>query len=422
MNYPRRTLLRLMLYSGASLSLAGCMKHVASMPDNVDYYTCTMHPSVRSHDPLGKCPICGMDLVPVMKKGLAPVLSPASAGENTSEFTVPVERQQQIGVTYATVARRPLHSTIRAAGLVEYDKSRHWAFVAPADGSVEQVFVTSPGQPVEKGEPLISISSPDLLAGERELVTLLKTRDDSRSKDADETRQNLIDAAEARLRQWNVTPDQIAALEKTRRPGNHLILCSPFRGIVQAIPVTQGATIKAGDILVEVADLSELCVWADVYEDELDALQQGQDALVTVNALPARKYEGKIMAITPSIDEATHTARARIDIANSGLALRPGMVANVELLRDIGQRLAVPISAIIPTGIRNIAFVDRGGGKLSPREVQLGGKFGEFYEVIGGLKEGDRVVSSANFLIDAESKVQGALKDFDTSDPAGGTQ
>ena len=175
MNYPRRTLLRLMLYSGVSLSLSDCMKRAAAVPDDVDYYTCTMHPSVRSHDPRGKCPICGMDLVPVVKKGTGPIPAQTVTGAGENEFSVPVERQQQIGVTYARVERRSLRSGLRAAGTVQYDASRYRSLVARTDGYVEELFVASPGEPVEKGQPLVSIDSPDLLAAERELVALLRT-------------------------------------------------------------------------------------------------------------------------------------------------------------------------------------------------------------------------------------------------------
>jgi membrane fusion protein, copper/silver efflux system len=416
MNYPRRTILRLMLYSGASLSLASCMKQAAAVPDNVAYYTCTMHPSVRSQDPHGKCPICGMDLVPVFKKdafALGRAIATGTAVE-TNEFSVPVERQQQIGVTYSTVEQRSLRSTVRAVGIIAYDAQRVWSFVARTDGYVEQLLISSEGQRVEKGQPLISIYSPDLLTSERELVTLLQ-RDATKQLAAGEDTQGLIDAARLRLRQWNVTPEQIATLEETRKPDDHLVLCSPVQGIVMEVAAKQGASIKQGDSLVGIADLSQVWVWAEFYEDELGELQQGQHAVIAVSAFPGRKFEGVVSVISPSVDETTRTAKIRIDIANPDFALRPGMYANVELEQNKGSGLTIPVNAVMPTGRRNIVFVDRGEGRLAPRAVVLGRKYDDFYEVLGGVKEGERVVSSANFLIDAESKVQGALKDFDES-------
>ena len=177
-------------------------------------------------------------------------------------------------------------------------------------------------------------------------------------------------------------------MEKTRQPDARLIFCSPFRGVVQEVPARQGAGIKAGDRLVDVADLSQVWVWADVYEDELGGLRAGQKATVTANGMPGRAFGGNIAVISSSVDEATRTARARIEVNNSDFALHPGMDVNVELERDGGEGLAVPVGAIIPTGLRNIAFVDRGEGRLSPRAVRLGGKFGDYYEVLDGIERG----------------------------------
>ena len=414
MKYQRRSFLRLIICSSGAFMLGGCMKKPGSAPTNVDYYTCTMHPSVRSQDPHGKCPICGMDLVPVMKRGSTPM--PAQAGESNqhaNEFTVPVERQQQIGVTYATVERKPLRRSIRAVGTVDYDMLRHWAFVARVDGYVQELFVTSPGQLVEKDQRLISIYSPDLLTTEREFVMLLRMRDEAFSKEAREMPESLSAAAKARLEQWNVTGEQIAELEKSRKPSEYLTLRSPFRGVVQEVPVHQGVNVKIGDHLVDVADLSSVWVWADFYENEWPMLQQGQKVVVTTKSYPGEKFDGKIALINPFVDEAKRTSKVRIDIPNLDFKLRPGMYANVELGVDMGEGLTIPVSAIMPTGERDIVFVDKGEGKLEPRSVQLGGKFGESYEVKNGLAEGERVVASANFLIDAEAKVQGALKDFE---------
>ena len=406
MKYQRRTFLRLVAYSSGALMLGACGKKQAATPPDVDYYTCTMHPSVHSAVP-GKCPICSMDLVPVMKKGMAD-----TGGNQTNEFAVPVERQQQIGVTYAMVERKPLHASTRAVGMVTVDLTRHWAFVSRVDGYVQETFVTSPGEIVEKNQPLMSIYSPDLLTTEREFVMLLKMRDEAGHGTAPD---DLIASAKIRLKQWNVTDEQIAELEKTRQPSETLTLRSPFRGVIEEVPVHQGVNVKTGDHLVDVADLSDVWVWAEFYESELSMLQQGQKVVVTVNSFPDEKFEGTIALINPFIDEMKRTSKVRIDIANPDFKLRPGMYANVELGRDMGDGLVIPVDAVMPTGSRDIVFVDKGEGKLEPRVVKLGGKYGEFYEVKHGVKEGERVVASAIFLIDAESKVQGALKDFDAS-------
>ena len=430
---------------------ASCGKKMGSgKPSNVDYYTCTMHPSVKSQDPRGKCPICGMGLVPVMKKGggeTKPAASPqmqaarsggekqpgqmqgmegvpgmpgtkpeaATQGAQTREFVVPVERQQQIGVTYAKVERKPLRHTIRSVGLVVPDKGRNWQFVSRVDGYVQKLDVKSPGEIVEKGAPLLPIYSPDLLTSEREFVELLRMRDQAKTKDARETPERLIQSAKRRLQLWNVTEQQIAVLEKTRNAQENLTLLSPFRGVVQSVPVEQGKGVGIGNMLVEVADLSVVWVWAEFYENELPMLKVGQKMDITAKSYPGEKFEGTISLINPFLEEAKRTAKVRIDIPNPDFKLRPAMYVNAELAMDMGEGLTIPVSAVMPTGTRNVAFVDKGEGKLEPRVIQLGSKYADLYEVQSGLVENEHVVASANFLIDAESKVQGALNEFEPS-------
>ena len=446
-----RKITLLMTLVALLLGAASCMKKGASSkPSNVDYYTCTMHPSVKSQDPKGKCPICGMGLVPVMKKGggeTKPAASPqmqaarsggekqpgqmqgmegvpgipgtkpeaATQGAQTREFVVPVERQQQIGVTYAKVERKPLRHTIRSVGLVVPDKGRNWQFVSRVDGYVQKLDVKSPGEIVEKGAPLLSIYSPDLLTSEREFVELLRMRDQAKTKDARETPERLIQSAKRRLQLWNVTEQQIAELEKTRNAQENLTLLSPFRGVVQSVPVEQGKGVGIGNMLVEVADLSVVWVWAEFYENELPMLKVGQRMDITAKSYPGEKFEGTISLINPFLEEAKRTAKVRIDIPNPDFKLRPAMYVNAELGMDMGEGLTIPVSAVMPTGTRNVAFINKGEGKLEPRIVQLGSKYGESYEVQSGLREGEQVVASANFLIDAESKVQQALNEFEPS-------
>ena len=403
--------------------VAACSKTPApSKPADVDYYTCTMHPSVHAEAP-GKCPICGMELVPVKKRDAgAPSVSPSGTQTSANrEFMVPVERQQQIGVTYVKVERRLLRKEIRAVGTVEPDLQKHWAFVARADGYVQELIVASVGQIVEKDEPLLSIYSPELATSARELVMLLRMRDEAKSKDARETPQRLIESAKRRLQLWNVTSEQIAELEKTRSASDTLTLLSPFRGVVQSVPVEQGKSVKMGDMLVEVADLGLVWAWAEFYENELSMLQTGQKIAVTAKSYPGQNFDGTVSLINPFLDEMKRTAKVRIDIPNADFKLRPGMYVNAELAMNMGEALTVPVSAIMPTGERNVVFVDKGEGKLEPRIVQLGTKYGDIYEVQSGLQEGERVVASANFLIDAESKVQGALKEFEQEKPAEAT-
>jgi membrane fusion protein, copper/silver efflux system len=399
---------------------------------NIDYWTCTMHPSVHAKDP-GKCPICSMDLVPVMKESATPARSSKNAPQHdhaamlagkptdssatsspSHEFVVPVERQQQIGVSFTAVEMKPLNHSMRAVGRVMPETQRVWRVVSRTVAYVQELGVNAPGELVKKNQVLMKLYSPELLTTQRELIDLLRSRDGT-AKNTHSARgdfQRLIESAEHRLRLWNVTDEQIAKIEQTRQAEESLPILSKVDGVVQNLPVTQGASVAMGTPLVEVADLSVVWVWGEFYQDELPMLQIGQEVTVTSSSYPGEKFRGQITLIDPFIDNVKRTGRVRLDIQNPDLKLKPDMYVDLVLDMDMGKSLVVPVSAIIPTGKRNIAFVDKGDGKLEPRVLELGGKFGDVYAVKNGLKEGERVVASANFLIDAESKIQGALKDF----------
>jgi Cu(I)/Ag(I) efflux system membrane fusion protein len=404
--------------------LAGCSKPRPSdaTASDIDYYTCTMHPSVHSKTP-GTCPICGMDLVPVMKTGAdakpagasAMAMSSAMGGDQPHEFTIPLDRQQMIGVTYATATTKPLRRTVRAVGLVAATTAGHWDFVARVDGYVHNLHVFAPGDPVKKGQVLMDLYSPDLAATEGEYVDLLRMRAQGRRDQnpaAVENAEHLLAAARARLEQWNISDAQIDAIAKAGKANEYLPLDSPVAGIVEEVAVHQGRHVAVGDHLVDLVDLSSVWVWAEFYEDELPLLRPGLPVTLTSSARPGFAVPGKIATVDPFLDPVKRTGRVRIDVDNRDLKLRPDAYVDATLFLDEGEGLTVPFGAVLPTGEHNIVFVDKGAGRLEPRYVQLGGKFGDDCQVTAGLRAGERVVSSANFLVDAESKVQGALKDF----------
>jgi membrane fusion protein, copper/silver efflux system len=402
--------------------LGACSKLGPSVAvrNDVDYYTCTMHPWVHSKKP-GQCPVCAMDLVPVFKNkpqaeqanqtsptdGMAGASSEPGKQPESHEFDVPIERQQQFGVTYAVATRQRLEHTIRAVGLVTADKTRQWMYVARTDGYVQKLYLTSPGQVVEQGQDLLQVYSPDLAASEQEFIKLLDNRDHGASREIDQ----LIRSAKRRLRQWNLTDQQIEQLEKTRTWSEYLTLVSPFRGVVEEVPVDQGARFSMGQKLIGVADLSLVWVWAEFYQNEIPIINPGQNVSITFGS--EKSLAGVIAIVNPFVSQTQRTTKVRIDLPNPNLQLRPGMYVNADLSIDLGEGLTVPINAVVPTGKWNIVFLDQGHGKLLPRMVQLGSQVGEAYQVLSGLKEGDRIVSSANFLIDAESQVQGALQGFE---------
>lgn len=443
--------------TGLILGSVGCSKApqmtTTAAAKNVDYWTCTMHPSVHSKTP-GKCPICSMDLVPVMKKGggqptsaetavasnakaetqsmgmqmegnKVPAASDSAMQSKPSEFTVPVERQQQIGVTYTEVKRRPMRYYIRSVGMLEPDQTKMFEYVARVDGYIEQLKVASPGERVGAGQPLMTIYSPDLRATEQELINLLNQQPNNTGGRS--SPDQLISAAKRRLLLWNVSEQEIAALEQTRHASDRLVLRSPFDGIVDQVPARVGMSVKSGDKLIGMIDLGQLWLWADFYENEIALLRPGQKVQITLSAFPTKTFDGQISVITPSIDPVKRTAKVRIDIPNPNDELRPGMYANVVAQIDAGEGLTVPVDTVLPTGMRMLVFVDKGSGKLEPRFISVGRQFVDlksekqeaFYQVMSGLNEGERIVSSANFLIDAESQVQGAIKNW--QEPEGAT-
>jgi membrane fusion protein, copper/silver efflux system len=392
------------------LVVAACSKPANQLAiAQVDYWTCAMHPSVRSGTP-GKCPICGMDLIPVTHRE-AELSSPG-------EFIVPVQRQQQIGVTYAEVRRRQMQFDARSVGTLEVNQAQIFECVSRVDGYIEEIRVTSPGERVIVGQPLMTIYSPDLRAPEQELINLLKVQTNGGVTPA--SMNQLIDLARRRLKLLNVGSNEISELERTGQPTDQLLIRSAFEGVVSEAPMKVGMSVTHGDKLMTVLNSSDLWLWANFYENEIGLLQEGQSSTVTLPALPNRSFEGKIAVISPTIDPVKRTGMVRIDIPNLDGQLRPGMYANVIVKIQVGEGLTIPFDSVLPTGLRMLAFVDKGFGRLEPRFIQVGREFVDltdstqrrYYEITGGLEEGERVVSSANFLIDAEAQVQGALKDF----------
>ncbi|HZZ17796.1 MAG TPA: efflux RND transporter periplasmic adaptor subunit [Opitutaceae bacterium] len=403
----------------AGAALASCSKPTTAQAaaSDVDYYTCTMHPSVHLHDPDAKCPICGMELVPVKKvEAQLKAADPgAAAADQPREFSIPIERQQLIGVTYAAAEARQLERTIRAAGTVAATTGNHWDYVARVDGYIHNLNVATPGEAVKKGEVLMDIYSPDLTATENEYIDLLRMRDAGARDNSAVTAQSaehLLAGARARLSQWNISDDQINALEKEGKAREYLDLTSPVDAVVAEVAVHQGRHVAVGDHLVDLVNLSSVWVWADFYESELPLLKVGQSVMVSSSADPGLSISGKIALMDPFLNGEKRTGRVRIDVQNSEGRLRPDAYVDISLKLDEGRGLTIPADAVLPTGQHNVVFVDKGAGRLEPRFIQVGARYGDNILVTSGLREGERVVSSANFLVDAESKVQGALKSW----------
>jgi membrane fusion protein, copper/silver efflux system len=403
----------LMLWVAA---LAACSKPGDRTDNSVDYWTCGMHPSIHEKAP-GKCPICGMDLVPVKPERALSDLTNIGQSQGR-EFSIPVERQQRIGVVYAEVEPRRIRFDLRAVGTLEADQGQILECVARVDGYIEGLQVTSPGERVTGGQPLMTIYSPDLRAPQQELINLLKAQAGGSAPSA--SMDPLIDLARRRLQFLNVGDSEISELERTGQPTDRLLFRSPGDGVVSEAPMKVGMGVKRGDKLMTVVNLSRLWLWANFYENEVELLREGLSVTVILPAFPGRKFEGQIGAINPSIDPVKGTTIVRVDVPNQDRKLRPGMYANVIVNIDAGAELAIPFDSVLPTGSRMLVFVDKGSGRLEPRFIQVGRQFvdsadpnqGRYYQLTAGLRQGERIVSGANFLIDAEAQIQGVLRDF----------
>ncbi|UCG09180.1 MAG: efflux RND transporter periplasmic adaptor subunit [Desulfobacterales bacterium] len=347
----------------------------------------------------------GLNMQSIQKEGKVQEITPGTV-------QISPERQQLIGVRFGTVERRTLQKVTRTAGRIDYDEKRIGTVAPKISGWIEDLYVDFTGQFVRQGEPLLTIYSPELVSTQEEYLLALKARLDwSKSPFAEvsESGKLLAESARRRLKFWDISDAQIETLEKTREPMNTLTLYSPFTGYVLKKMITRGQFVEAGMALYTIADLSVVWLIADIYEYELPSIRLGQKAAIEMAIYPGEKFTGKLIYIYPYLDPQTRTAKVRFELANPHDKLKPEMFANVEISVLLGDRLAIPEGAVIDTGVRKVVIVDRGSGYFEPREVKQGAKAGEVFEVIDGLKAGERVVTSANFLIDSESKLKEAV-------------
>lgn len=322
------------------------------------------------------------------------------------------QRQQQIGVRYATVEHRRLVKELRAVARVVYNEKALATITSKVGGWIERLYVNTTGEFVKKGQRLLDIYSPELLATQEEyLVALRAKRELARSSypGVAESGEALLQAARRRLELWDISPAQIERLERTGKPTKTLSLYSPLDGYVINKEALEGMEVRPGMPLYEIADLSTVWVEGDFYEYEVPFIETGQQAEVRLPYVPDEVLFGRVSYIYPYLNVETRTVRVRMEFPNPQVRLKPGMYANVNLDVDLGHRLAVPAEALLDTGTKTVAFVDRGQGYLETREVAAGAKAGNYYVVEEGLQAGERVVASANFLIASESKLREAL-------------
>jgi Cu(I)/Ag(I) efflux system membrane fusion protein len=327
--------------------------------------------------------------------------------------TIPPERLQTIGVKYEQVARRPLEKAIRTVGRVAVDERRLAKVTIKFHGWIEQLFVSATGDHVEKGQILFTIYSPDLVATQEEYLLALQGRKqlgESEFPEVSRGSKDLLEATRRRFQLWDITEDHIRELEQTGKVLKTLPIHSPITGTVIKKEALAGAHIEPGAELYTIADLSHIWILADIYEYELAFVKKGQKTAVTLSYEPGTVLTARVGFIYPTLDPKTRTAKVRFELDNPGEKLKPDMYANVELKVNLGTRLAIPQEAVIESGQKQLVFIHHGGGRLEPRFIKTGVKTGADYEVVSGLKEGEHVVTSANFLIDSESRLKAVVE------------
>jgi RND family efflux transporter MFP subunit len=383
------------------------------------YWVDPMHPAYKSDKP-GIAPDCGMKLEPVYADGGAAV-APAGANRkvlsddiSTMEVgTVQItpEKQQLIGVKYEQVQTGGGSRTIRAVGKVAIDETRIGHVHTKVEGWIDKVFVDFTGKLVEKGQPLLTIYSPDMLASQRELLLAAKAKTIMRNSalpSGFDQSESLLQATRRRLELWDLSEAQIDQVLKTGEPIKNITVYSPMTGYITERKAFPQVKVMPDTDLYTIVDLSHVWIMADVFEYEAPNIRLGQTARVSIQAIPGRVFNARIDFLQPQVDPMTRTLKVRLNMDNPGVLLKPDMYADVEFLVNIPSKLTVPADAVLNSGDRQTVFIDRGNGYLEPRQVKTGEREGDRIQILSGLTGSERVVTSGNFLIDSESQMKAA--------------
>ena len=355
-------------------------------------YRSTMNPNEVSDKP-GKDSM-GMDMVPVE------IEEPAEkALSGLAAVSITTEARQRMGLTTGLVEKRALQRQVRTSARIIADETRLYRVTAKVDGWVDKLFTATTGQFVKRGDPLLTIYSPDLVASENEYLTALHSGS-----------TNLMTAARRRLSLWDISDEQIDRLEKTGEVEKTLTLYAPASGWIMERVVLPGQKITAGEPLLIVADLSTVWADADIYEVDLPYVKVGMPVTLSLPYWPDKTFTGKVTFVSPTLDPESRTLKARLEIPNTELLLKPEMFGAATLSYELGNGLAIPETAVMRTAGRAYAFRDAGDGRLVPTPITVGERSDGYYQLVSGLNEGDKVVTSANFLVDSESSMKAAME------------
>lgn len=329
-----------------------------------------------------------------------------------NEIVIDPVRLQAIGINSEPVCRKLIEKTIRTVGRVEADERRVAHIHVRFDGWIEQLFINFTGEKVKKGQALFTVYSPELVATQQEYLLALnaqKILSKNTTSSAARGAQGAFQAAHQRLLLWGIFEKEIEQLKRTGKITRTMTIDSPIQGTVLKKMALIGMRIEPGDELYTIADLSRLWVLGDIYEYELPYIKLGQTADLTLTYLPNELFKAKLDFIYPTIEMKTRTAKVRFEVDNQKEQLKPGMYVNLELKVPLGERLVVPKNAVLLTGERAVVFIYHGNGKIEWREVTVGVRAGDLLEIVKGVKEGDKIITSANFLIDSESQLKAAM-------------
>src|SRR5450830_919160 len=340
---------------------------------------------------------------------------------SSKQIKISTEKVQKLGVRTEAAQLRTMDRLVRAAGRIEPDERRVYAIAPKFEGYVERLYVNFTGQSVSRGQPLFEVYSPELVSAQREYA--IAAQGVESLKDAGGQAQagmkQLAEASLQRLRNWDISQEQVKALAKSGETKRTMSFLSPVAGIVMEKKAVQGMRFMPGEALYQVADLSAVWVVADVFEQDIGLVKTGAKAKVKINAYPDKEFTGTVTYIYPTLKADTRTVPVRVELANPGLLLKPAMFAQVEVAVSAKAKvITVPLSAVIDSGTRQIVLIQQGEGRFEPREVKLGSRSDDYVEVREGVKEGEQVVVAANFLIDAESNLKAAVGGFASAAPA----
>ncbi len=376
-------------------------------------FTCSMHPFIIKDKP-GTCPICGMELIKKIDTAPADGATQSAEQKQQAEMLghVSLSPTQRVMANVATVVAKKavMNKEINAVGIVQYDQSRQAKVTSWIAGRIDQLHVNTVGSLVHKDKPVAELYSPDLLATQQEYLLAVKSRDQLKGSPIPSISQNgdgLVQSAKQRLMLFGVKEGQIAELEKAGKPNIRIPIYTPLSGVVIEKMVQQGQYVNVGEVLFNVADLSTVWVEIEVYENEFPNIMIGQQVEIQSQSYPGKPFTGRIAFIYPFLDPKTRTVKARVEMPNTGMKLKPDMFVKALIKVPLGTAIVVPVTAVMDSGKRQTVWVETSPGMFEPRDVQVGQQTDDKIQILSGLKSGDKVAVSGAYLIDSESQLKG---------------